>query len=94
MDEALQVDIWNVLYAHLMAHPSNAPWQNRRYDQQAGKHGWNLVTAIWTEFFHLPLDELPAEFIEALAALRRRFDPLLWHQVYDLLEVAATNAFS
>jgi len=88
MDDDLRNRLWNALIIHY--------WSRVKSDLDSSPPAHipetqRLIRDLWHEFFKEPLDTIPARWSGLYQAVRDRYFPSSWDQVYDLIEFFANN---
>jgi hypothetical protein len=83
MDDTLKNALWNVTYLTF--------WNKfDEYSRRDSSYQGRLLTALWIEYFSLPIDDLRQSSQLALQEIRERFMASGWASVYDFVEFVAT----
>jgi hypothetical protein len=82
MDHDLRNSLWNVLLEFYLD-------RLRQIDigRPSFRHIYNFFAVLWSDFFILPLDDLPSISRQILSHLKNWFfQQARWHEVYDFIE--------
>lgn len=84
MDKNLRIDIWNAVMQHYV------PIDGVHLRPNSATPITNFFSAIQTEFFNEPIDQMPDNTFQFQFKLKNAIlDYLEWNQVYDLIEFLA-----
>lgn len=83
MDAHLHTALYNYLHDRFM---------NSWYYKNARSHGHRAARTVWTDFWHLSVDEFPDRPQYFLPILKEFVLTASWNNVYDLLEFIASRS--
>lgn len=88
MDKELRVALWNVIHRDI--HPVSMRNAFQFKSQMRGRTNLSILNdwfiCIWTEFFKLPLDEMPSNIERYFINIKEYIYNKSWYQVYNLIE--------
>ncbi len=85
MDDDLRTGLWNVFYSQVLDDVrGHRSWQNSAF--------YDLIIAIWQDFWCVPLDSLPGDSETVYAHLQRYwYEEKPWYKNYDFIQFVAEH---
>ena len=81
MDDDLRVALWNAIYRLFFIEFLVLPWYTPGF-MKTNK----IFDLLWTEFFNLKYDEIPAKTQDGVIYIKNWFFQCHWTNVYDFVE--------
>lgn len=89
MDNELKNGLWNTLKIFYW----DKIQEHYTYENYLNDEGFGFLQTLYSDLFKVPLDNLHRYWNETYLFIRKRFDQLSWHEVYDLVEFVASIDF-
>jgi hypothetical protein len=84
IDTPLRNGLWNVIYYRYLQ-----DLKRKSYFSQLEKTERLIISIIWSDFYKLPLDDIPTPNDMTLRFIKKKFFDCNWNEAYDMIQFCA-----